>query len=341
MRSRAVVVLRSRGEAIRRSLRDAGLLRSDLEIVRSEHEIAFPVVEGRPVPAEWGTVTELEFAPRQGSVPADYRELLHFPPEEEALLPRAFDVVGDIVLIRIPDELRARAREIGDALLEFVPGARLVGADRGVHGTERTRSLEVLAGTGGWTTRHRENGIELDVDLDRAYFSPRLAREHARVASEVAEGDRVYDLCCGVGPFSLTIARDGRAREVTSVDSNPAAIALLRTASARQRFATPIRPVEARVEDFVRSVPSVERAILNLPHQGIKYLPSVARTVAPGGRLYYYEVTARAEIDSRGTGVTQILDAPQAWSVVDRHVVHPYSPQADLLAFVLERAAGG
>jgi tRNA G37 N-methylase Trm5 len=128
---------------------------------------------------------------------------------------------------------------------------------------------------------------------------------------------------------------------VTSVDSNPAAIALLRTASARQRFATPIRPVEARVEDFVRSVPSVERAILNLPHQGIKYLPSVARTVAPGGRLYYYEVTARAEIDSRGTGVTQILDAPQAWSVVDRHVVHPYSPQADLLAFVLERAVGG
>jgi tRNA (guanine37-N1)-methyltransferase len=337
MKSRALRVERGRGEAVRRLLRDAALLRSDLEILRTKESLLIPILENGAVPREWGTVTEGEFDAIARPAVGDYRRLLHLPPEEQSLLPRSFDVVGDVVLVRIPDELASHRAEIGTALLGFVPGARIVGADRGVHGTERTRSLERIAGSGGWTTRHRENGIEVDVDLARAYFSPRLAREHARVAEEVGAGDRVYDLCCGVGPFSLTIARDARARSISAVDSNASAIALLRAAAERQRFPTPIRSFVAPVEDFSASAEPVERVILNLPHQGIKYLPSVARTVARRGRLYYYEVTPRAESDERGMGVIRILDAPNAWSLVDEHVVHPYSPQSDLRGYVLER----
>jgi tRNA (guanine37-N1)-methyltransferase len=340
MRARALVVPRTRGEAVRRKLRDAGILRTDLEIVRTGEELTFPLLESGEIPSDWGVIAEREFEPLPGSGPSDFRALVHLSTEEMARLPRSFDVVGDIVVIRIPDELEGRSSEIGAALLSFVPGARLVGADRGVHGPERTRTLDRIAGSGPWTTRHRENGIEIDVDLTRAYFSPRLAREHARVADEVRAGDRVYDLCCGVGPFSLTIARDARAQEVTAVDANPVAIALLRSAYERQRFSTPIRAVDARVEEFAPSAAPADRVILNLPHQGIKYLPSVARTLAPHGRLYYYEVTPRAEWDERGTSVTRILDTPTAWTVVDQHVVHPYSPTSDLAAFVLERDGG-
>jgi tRNA (guanine37-N1)-methyltransferase len=337
MKAPALVVPRARAEEVRRALRDAGRLRSDLEIQRTSEEVVFPVSDGPPLAAEWGTTVERDFERLERAGPSDYRELVRLPDHEAALLPRAFDVVGDIVLMRIPDELWERRGTIGAALLAFVPGARLVGADRGVHGEERTRELEPIAGSGGWTTRHRENGIEVDVDLARAYFSPRLAREHARVADSVATGDRVYDLCCGVGPFALTIARDGRAREVTAVDANPVAVTLLRSASERQRFPSPIRALEARVEEFAVGAPPAPCVILNLPHQGIKYLPSVARSVAPRGRLHYYEVTPRAEFEGRGIAVTHTLDDPGAWSVVDAHVVHPYSPHADLVAYVLAR----
>jgi len=340
MIGRALVVPRERGEEVRRQLREAGLLRRDLAIRREGGFLAFPLVEGRPVPDGWGDLSEREFAPVPTASAGDYREQVDVAPEERSLLPRSFDVVGDIVLVRVPPELEHRAPEIGRALLEFVPGARLVGNDRGVRGAERVRSLERIAGSGDWATRHRENGLDLDVDLGRAYFSPRLAREHARVAAEVERGDHVYDLCCGVGPFALTIARDGRAVEVTAVDSNPEALALLRSSSARLRFRTPVRAVEAPVELFTASAEPVHRVILNLPREGIKYLPSVARTVARRGRLYYYEVTPRAETERRGEEVTRILDAPQCWTVVDRHVVHPYSPQADLVAYTLERSAG-
>jgi tRNA (guanine37-N1)-methyltransferase len=340
MRGRALIVPRGRGEQLRRSLLDDGLLRTDLEILREGDQLALPLVEGRAVPEGMGVVAEREFQVVHSSGPSDYRELISVAPEELARLPRSFDVVGDVVLVRIPEEMAGRAREIGEALLAFVPGARIVGADRGVHGPERRRSLEVIAGTGDWRTRHRENGIEIEVDLERAYFSPRLAREHARVAAEVERGDRVYDLCCGVGPFALTVARDRRAGEITAVDSNPAAIELLRASVARQKNASHVSARTGQVEEFAASAEPVERVILNLPHEGIKYLPSVARTVARRGRLYYYEVTPRTELERRGESVVRTLERPSEWQVAGQHVVHPYSPVADLVAFVLERSRG-
>ncbi len=337
MRSRALAVPRADGERLRRSLRAAGLLRADLRIRVEGERVILPVTGTGDLAPGWGTETEAEFEPVPDAGSADYRDLLAGTPEEKAAMPRSFDVVGEIVLVRIPPELGPRTTEIGEALLAFVPGARLVGVDRGVHGTDRRRTVERIAGSGTWRTRHRENGIDLEVDLERAYFSPRLAREHALVASEVSAGDRVYDLCCGVGPFTAMIARDGRARSVTAVDSNPAAIELLRI--TLRRLASP-GVVDARTEDvsaFCASAEPVQRVILNLPREGIKYLPSVARTVAPGGRLYYYEVTPRTERERRGETIVRSFERPMEWTAGPARVVHPYSPSSDLVVIPLDR----
>ncbi len=338
MRSRAVVVPRARGESTRRALSDAGLLRDDLAIGHDGEELLFPVRDGALSP-EWGHESVREFSAISHSRPGQYSDLLHWPPEQKELLPRSFDIVGDVVLIRLPPELVDRGAEIGDALLGFVPGARVVGADRGVHGPARRRSIERLAGSGDFRSRHRENGLELEVDLERAYFSPRLAREHALVAADVREGESVYDLCCGVGPFAATIAKAGRAGRILAVDSNPDAIALLRTSLTRGRFAVPVTPIVASLETFLPSAEPVARVVLNLPLEGAKYLTPVARTVAPKGRLHYYEVVPRDGVAARVNDVESTLEPRGRWTVVDHHVVHPYSPTADLVALVLERAA--
>ena len=111
---------------------------------------------------------------------------------------------------------------------------------------------------------HVESEVEFDVDVEQAYFSPRLAREHERVSSAVRPGERVYDLCCGVGPFAVTVARDGRAQWVTAVDSNPRAIDLLRATLARYPFGGRVVPVLARLEEFLPSSGPADRVIFNL-----------------------------------------------------------------------------
>jgi len=332
-------VPRLRGEEVRHGLRGSGLLRADLEILREGDYLVLPLTEGpADLPSAWGQRVEREFreVPRKG--PERYRDLLGWPEAEKERLPRSFDVVGEIVLIRLPPELESRKSDVGEALLRFVPGARLVGLDRGVEGTDRLRRVERIAGEGPWRTRHRENGLELEVDVETAYFSPRLAREHARIADEVRSGESVYDLCCGVGPFSLTIARTGRPTRITAVDANPEAIALLRATMARYAFGERITPISTPIEQFLPEAAAVERVVLNLPLEGIKYLPSVARTAAPGGRLYYYEVVPRAELPGRGVTLVKSLAPVGAFAVVHERVVHPYSPSSDLVGFTLERS---
>jgi tRNA (guanine37-N1)-methyltransferase len=340
MKGHALKVPRSQGEETREALRSVGVLRNDLEILREDEWLVFPLLDGVLVPAAWGEVVEREFAVRDRRGPHDYRELLELTPEQRALLPRSFDVVGDMVLVRVPPELESEATAIGKALLEFVPGARVVGADHGVHGAERRRSIATLAGSGGWRGRHRENGLDIEVDLERAYFSPRLAREHALVAESVRAGDRVYDLCCGVGPFTLAIRRDGRAASITALDSNRAGLELLRASLDRQRSRVPVQLVGRPVEAFAADAPPVERVIFNLPLEGIKYLPSVARTVARGGRLFYYEVVPRDGFERRGEAIVRALGPLGDWRLVEQRAVHPYSPASDLAAFVLERPGG-
>ncbi|MGA8604382.1 MAG: class I SAM-dependent methyltransferase family protein [Thermoplasmata archaeon] len=339
MIARGLLVPRARGEEVRNDLADSGLLRPDLAILRDGDSLVLPITDTpEGVPPSWGELVERDFKEYPRKAPAHYRDLLAWPESEKELLPRSFDIVGDVVLIRLPAELVPRREAIGEALLRFVPGARLVGIDHGVHGPERRRKVERIAGSGSWRTRHKENGVELEVDLERAYFSPRLAREHARVAEEVRVGERVYDLCCGVGPFSATIAHVGRAERVTAVDSNPDAIALLRETLARHAFGGRVAPVGSSLEEFLPGATPVERVVLNLPHEGIKYLPSVARTVTARGRLYYYEVTPRTELAERGVALVNSLAPVGKFALVNGRVVHPYSPGSDLVAFELERA---
>jgi tRNA (guanine37-N1)-methyltransferase len=337
MRAPALLVGRERGESTRRALVAAGALRTDLAIFEEAGRVVFPVVPGVELAPEWGEVSTRDFAARSPDGPTAFRELLGWDAAALAALPRAFDVVGDIVLVRLPEGLEARRFEVGEALLRFVPGARIVGLDRGVQGPDRRRAVERIAGAGGWRTRHRENGVELDVDVEAAYFSPRLGREHARIAAEVRRGERVYDLCCGVGPFAVTMARDGKAASIVAVDANPAAIALLRSTLARYPFGHSVRAVEARLESFVPTAGPVDRVVLNLPHEGIKYAALVAPLLVPGGSLHFYEVVSRDEVAGRGTAVESALSGVGTFAVDPVQVVHPYSPARDLIAVTARR----
>jgi tRNA (guanine37-N1)-methyltransferase len=340
MTGRGWRIAAAEAEGVRRVLRDRGLLRDDQAVVREGGDVIFPLRGGAEPPAGLsGARVEREFEARADRGPRNYREAVDLPPELAALLPRAFDVVGDIVLIRLPEELVPRSEEIGRALLEFVPGARLVARDEGVHGWRRTRQLVRIAGDGPWRTVHRENGLALEVDVETAYFSPRLGREHALVAAQVRRQESVFDLCAGIGPFSLTIARAGPSGPIVAVDANPAAIALLESNRHRLGFDVRIRSVCQTMEEFLPSAGVADRVVFNLPREGIKYLTSVGTAVAPAGTLHYYEVTDRDRLGPRPSELLETLGGPSGWRLADRHVVHPYSPIADLIAYSFTRTA--
>ena len=337
MRALALCVPRSEGERWRRRLAAAGHLRDDLSVRRTEAYVYLPIRDRIPLDDPRLRIEEVELRERRRASPRSYAELAEVPSDLRRRLPRSFDVVGEVVLVRVPPELEAHATAIGEALLRFVPGARIVGADEGVVGPRRTRALRRLAGTGEFRTRVRENGLALVVDPERAYYSPRLAREHARVAALVRPGERVLDLCCGIGPFALTIARNAPSARIEAVDANPDAIALLRENLRRLHLGATVRSDVADAGEFLATAGPFDRIVLNLPHEGARWLSAAGAHLELGGTLHYYEIVPRRGAADRAE---QIVAAAlgRSGQLVEAHVVHEYSPGSDLRAHTIRRS---
>ncbi|MHB8351877.1 MAG: methyltransferase domain-containing protein, partial [Thermoplasmata archaeon] len=169
-------------------------------------------------------------------------------------------------------------------------------------------------------------------------FSPRLAREHDRVSRAARPDERILDLCCGIGPFALTFAVRGPSLRITAVDLNPEAIALLRENAELLSVSDRVRAHCSDASEFLRDGPLFDRAVLNLPHAGAGLLGPLSERVAPGGTVHYYEVVARKMSTTRPGELVDRMLPGGAWSVSEEHVVHEYSPEADLRGYTIRRS---
>ncbi|MBA7599809.1 hypothetical protein ES703_06849 [subsurface metagenome] len=134
-------------------------------------------------------------------MPRNLREALRGQiPDEELKQVRAFDIVGDIAVVKIPEKLLPKKQLIGQALMQVHHHVRTVlNQTTPVRGEFRTRELEVIAGEPRTETTHREGGCSFKVDLAKVYFSPRLATERLRVTKQIKPGEVVTNLFAGVG----------------------------------------------------------------------------------------------------------------------------------------------
>jgi tRNA (guanine37-N1)-methyltransferase len=141
----------------------------------------------------------------------------------------AFDIIGDIAIIKIPKSFGANKKIIGDTILRNLKAVKTVFAQTSsVTGNFRIRELEYLAGENKTETEYRENGCRFKVDVAKVYFSPRLSTERLRVAMMVRDGEVITNMFAGVGTYSVLIAKKNKRCKVYSIDSNPVAIELCR-----------------------------------------------------------------------------------------------------------------
>jgi len=335
VRAPGIAVPPSEAEATRRRLQDLGVLRHDLKAAHEGGSVVFPVVDscGPRLPTR-----EADFEPR-GKRPGRYQDLLGWSDDEKARAPRAFEHLGDIVVVKVPEGLAARRDAVGDALLRFHRNVRAVFHDEGVHGVFRTRRLLRIAGTGEPRTLVSENGVRLAVDLTRAYFSPRLADERARVVLQVRPGDHVIDLFGGVAPLGVQAAKAGAI--VDSVDLNPDAVALAGENVAQNRVGDRVRLHLGDAREVAARLEPGDHVIMNLPHAAKAFLDVAVPLVRPGGVLHYHEIIEDGRIDARRTSLEHEVRALGREAAVRavRHV-RAYATGVSHYAFDIEVGEG-
>ncbi len=310
-------------------LRDREVLQKHLKVKEVAGHLRLPTTErvdvGWPVEEE---DFEESFTPIRS-----YKDVARVPDALRSQLPTSFDVIGDIAILKIPESLAPHRAEIGRAILEWNRNLHVVAHDRGVTGKHRVRDLEIVAGEPRTTTVHTEYGLRYRVDVARAYFSPRLGSERARVADQVSSGERVADPFAGVGPYAILIARRRAPAAVIASDANPAAVELLRQNVAANR-ADRVDTREGDARAILQEVAPVDRIILDLPHSAMDFLSEALETLGRRGTVHVYAILEDADREDCIRAIRAAVKASGRRVVSLRvHVVRAYSPTQHHVAF--------
>lgn len=236
--------------------------------------------------------SEKDFTLREKK-PRDLREALAgiLSDAELAELVTSFDSVGDIGVIEIPKALEKKSDAIGWALLQVHPQFKTVLRIAGAHqGPFRVQPVQVIAGLANTVATYKENNCVFKVDLEKAFFSPRLATERDRIGRLIRPGEVVGCLFAGVGPFPIVFCRLSKLAKAVAIELNPFAVEWMKTNVALNRLSDRIEVVGGDVKEIVpaRFANAFDRVVMPLPHGGEDFLVAAIAGTRPGGIVHFY-----------------------------------------------------
>ena len=300
-------VMKDDAEPIRRNLIENGFLRFDTTILTESDTVSFPVIKGISeeqlnfiqYPSATPVSISVKRVPLRPKKITNFRDMIDIPEEYHKFLPSSWDVVGEIILVKLSDEILPFKRKVAGALIDTHRSIRSVYRVITVSGNCRVRELEHIGGVENTETTAREFGVIMELDVTKVYYSPRLATERWRIAQQVEEGERILDMFAGIGPFSLVISRHARPATIQSIDINPEAIRYLERNIKLNRIENMKfhQGDAALISKKLSYKYKFDRIIMNLPHSSVDFLPGALACSKRNSTIHLYLIDEIDRID--------------------------------------------
>lgn len=313
--------IKSNAEKAIKNLKSLGLIDHNFRIQKYGNYVLIPIRESPELnkiePGEWEII--------------DIEGLK----DEEKIMPQkysgSYDIIGDIIIMKYADP--KRSVELAENLMKYRKGTKSVFIDHGIKGEFRKRSLELIAGEDKRVTTYKENGLIFKIDLDKAYFSPRLATERMLISKDVKDGEFIIDMFAGIGPFSLNIAKNKKCK-IIAIDSNPDAISNLEENISLNRLAGTVIPVCGDAAVKIAEFGNADRIIMNLPHGAFMFVEKALKSLKVKGTLNYYEINTVENIEKRMEEFRAL-----GLELVSKRVVHGYSKMESMYSLEFKKAS--
>ncbi len=218
---------------------------------------------------------------------------------------------------------------IGETLLKEVSTAKSVFYQSSdVSGDFRTRKLELLAGEDRTETEYKEFGCRFYVDVEKAFFSPRLSTERERIADVVSDGETVINMFGGVGMFSILAAKNKKCT-VYNIDINPVASKLCEKNISINKLAGNVISLNGDAAQIVNEQlkDKGDRTLMLLPERSDEFLDAAILATKSGGVIHYY---SHIHADKK-------QDAPK---LSEEHYLEVTSVKSEILGSKIVRAVG-
>jgi len=251
--------------------------------------------------------------------------------EDAKDLVSAFDQIGDIIIVRIPDSLISKKKIIGKALLEQVKTAKTVFHQSSpVEGDFRTRNLELIEGDEKTETEYRENGCRFIVDVEKAFFSPRLSTERERISNLVNDHDVIINMFGGVGMFSLLAAKK-KSCTVYNIDINPVASKLCEENIKLNKLKGKVISLNGDATKIIKEQlqDKADRVLMLLPERSDEFLDTAISSLNKNGVIHYYShIHAEKKHDAPKLSEEHFLNINKIQAdILDSRVVRPVGPR--------------
>ena len=251
--------------------------------------------------------------------------------EESEELFSSFDQIGKIIVLRIPDSLKSKKKIIGETLLDKVKTTRSVFYQSSpVEGEFRTRNLEILAGDDNTETEYKESGCRFLVDVEKAFFSPRLSTERERISRLVSDGEIMINMFGGVGMFSILAAKMKNCT-VYNIDINPDASLLCEKNIKLNKLDGNVISLngDARkiIENKLQNL--ADRVLMLLPEKSDEFLDVATLAVKNNGIIHYYShIHADKKQDAPKLSEQHYLSIAKSRSeILNSRIVRPVGPR--------------
>ncbi len=220
--------------------------------------------------------------------------------EDVGELRRGFEIIGDIMIIDLPDHLLY----LKDDIVEWVKMKhrhiktilRKTGETKGEY---RIAEYEILYGSDTETVA-REHRCRFRVDVRKAYYSSKLSGERERIARKVREGERVLVMFAGVGPYAIVIARLSEPSEVIGIELNPEAVRYFQENIKLNKVEGVVKAIQGDVRQEVPKLDGkFDRVVMPAPYNADEFLHLALLKTKSRGYIHFYTFAGEEEVEDR------------------------------------------
>ncbi len=264
----------------------------------------------------------------------DFRKLIagsiDVPEDMKEHLPRGFQRMGHVVMLKLRPEVSGLARKIAGIVLDEYPYVRTVCLAKGVSGEFREPEVEWLSGDRSTEAIHTENKCRFRLDVRKVMLSKGNLAERGRLPGLVKPGETIVDMFAGIGYFSLPIARQASPGRIYAIEKNPDSFRYLKENIMLNRVHDRVTPIFGDCRE-VNMGKVADRVIMGYLPGTDSFLPAAFRMLrAGGGVIHYHDNFRESELWEKPLGILESCGFRAGYSlrrVTHKAVVKEYAPK--------------
>ncbi|VVB79829.1 tRNA (guanine(37)-N1)-methyltransferase Trm5b [uncultured archaeon] len=211
-----------------------------------------------------------------------------------------FDILGNTAIVKFPEKMKSSEKiKFGKFLMKEQSSIKTVLEKAGkFSGRLRKMRTRFISGENTKEVLYRENGCVFRFNIDTTYFSPRLSNERKDIASLIKKNEEVLVMFAGVGPFSVEIGKNSKAKSVYSNELNREANKYGQLNIELNKLKNKIILIPGDIKRVVKKL-NKKFDVIVMPRPQLKdsFLEQAFMLSKKGTKVYYYDFCEIEKID--------------------------------------------